>query len=85
MDPAPVNRHTADVRDAVRAAVAELARYLSRIVGQEVDVAEARSAHDRFAVLQAPERLQGGTLSTGGWRRDRVFAEWEREATATPT
>jgi hypothetical protein len=46
-------------------------------------LAEARAAHDRFAALQTPERLRAGTLWTGAWRRDHVFAEWERETAAT--
>jgi hypothetical protein len=44
--------------------------------------AQARRAHDRFAALQTPERLRSGTLWTGRWRRDEVFATWEREAAA---
>ncbi|HEY3079169.1 MAG TPA: DUF4838 domain-containing protein [Chloroflexota bacterium] len=91
LDPS-VERRLAKLKEAFEGAGASLrvslgvrrfllARGTARAAGA---LAEARAAHDRFAALQTPERLRAGTLWTGAWRRDHVFAEWEREAAATP-
>lgn len=85
-----VERRLAKLKDAFEGARASL--HVSRAVRRYAlargtpraaeAAAEARRAHDRFVALQTPERLRAGTLWTGGWRRDEVFAEWEREAAA---
>jgi hypothetical protein len=85
-----IDRRLARLADAITGARAGLAvslgmrRYLlARGTPRAAEAAaEARAAHEQFAALQTPERLQGGTLWTGAWRRDDAFAAWEREAVA---
>ncbi|HEY3108511.1 MAG TPA: DUF4838 domain-containing protein, partial [Chloroflexota bacterium] len=83
-----VERRLAKLADALEGALAGLALSLEirRFLlargtpGAADAVARARTAHDRFAALQTPERLAAGTLWTGRWQRGETLAEWEREA-----
>jgi hypothetical protein len=88
-----VQRRLAKLDQALEGACASLAvslairRYLiARGTSRAAAVArEARAAHDAFAAVQTPDRIAGGTLWTGRWRRDETFAAWEREASAVTT
>jgi hypothetical protein len=84
----PVARRLEKLGDALEGAIASLdvslhlCRFLLARDGPDAHgaAADARAAHERFASIQTPRRLQGGTLWTGQWRRDEAFANLERES-----